>query len=59
MFPCVAALSAVRLYVQLEDAGVDYLIDTASLVKLLPNPDWKVEAEQRIAQIRQEDITVK
>ena len=34
-------------------------MDSASLKEIIPNPNWKEEANSRIEQIRKADITLK
>ena len=48
------------MYVQVNsDADVDYLVDTASLTSFCLSPTWKEEANERIEQIRKNDVTIK
>ena len=59
-FTCIVSeTSQIRLYVQASDADVDYLVDTASLTAFSLSPTWKDEANQRIEDIRKNDITIK
>ena len=50
------------MYVQLNNEGenpVSYLLDEASLVAIPDNPNWREDANQRIDQMRKNDVTVK
>ena len=38
---------------------MNYLVDTTSLVKLVPDANWKAEANDRIENLRKSDITLK
>ena len=52
-------LTSARMFVRFMEIDVDYLVDTTSLTKLIPNDDWKTEATNRIEQLRKGDITLK
>lgn len=47
-----------RFYIQFSDVEVNYLIDSASLTEIVPNTNWKEEADNRIEQIRKSDLTI-
>ena len=51
--------SRTRVFIQINDAYVDYFVDTASLVELPDRPEWRAEAEERIENIRKNDVTLK
>ena len=46
-----ADIDTIRVYVQ-ADPGVDFLIDTSSLKEIIPDPNWKEEAQERIQELR-------
>jgi hypothetical protein len=47
------------IYVQVPDAGVNFLIDTASAQELPHNPHWMSDANKRINSIRKAPVTFK
>ena len=54
----IAAISSVRLYIQVDDPDVDYLVDTASLKAFYLNPNWRKDANERIDVIRKNNISI-
>ena len=53
-------ITAARFLVQIQEViDVEYLIDAATLKEVPLNPNWREEANQRIAEIRMDDITIK
>lgn len=54
-------MTSFRAFIQVNSASeyVDYLVDDASLTAFYYNPDWKAEANDRINQIRKNDVTIK
>ena len=55
----LTAITRGRFYVQFEDPPVHYLIDSASLKEIVPNPNWRQEADARIENIRKRDIHIR
>ena len=55
----LADVDSANVFVQFLDEEVNYLVDTASLTVVQTNPNWEEEANQRIEEIRKQDITVK
>ena len=46
--------------IQFQDSiDIEYLVDEATLTKVLDDPDWKTKADARIEQLRKDDVTVK
>ena len=58
LFSDLEIISA-RIYTRFRDPEVNYLVDTTSLVKLVPDVNWKTEANVRIENFRKSDITLK
>ena len=52
-------IESFRIFVQVSDPQCDYVIDTASLTAFYLSPTWKEEANERIEQIRKNDIMIK
>ena len=55
----VLAVDSARVYIEFNEVEINFLIDTASLMQVLRNPNWEEEANQRIEEIRKEDVTIK
>ena len=52
-------IAQARVFIQISTTGVDYLVDSASLTAIPVDPDWRDAANQRIEEIRMNDITIK
>lgn len=48
-----------RIYITIEETEINYLVDTASLILITDDPNWKSAADARIDSIRKNDITMK
>ena len=42
-----------------DDTDIEYLMDEATITKVVDDPDWKIKANQRIEQLRKDDVTIK
>ena len=47
------------MYVQMDDVDVEFLLDSASLKKIYRNPNWVEEANQRIDNIRKQNVEIR
>ena len=49
-----------RLVIKLADSvDIEYLVDEATLTKVVEDTAWRIEANQRIEQIRKDDVIIK
>ncbi|XP_033747038.1 endo-1,4-beta-xylanase 1-like [Pecten maximus] len=48
----------VKIYIQIDEAGVNYHFDDASLFELLPDPNWKTNAQSDIDQNRKVKMNI-
>ena len=55
----ITEVSSARLFIQVGDYGVDYLVDSTSFVLLPRDTDWKTKAEANIEIYRKDNITIK
>ena len=42
-----------------DTSEVEYLVDTFSLTEILPDPDWRTNADARIDALRKGNINIK
>ncbi|XP_069135374.1 uncharacterized protein [Argopecten irradians] len=46
------------IFIQINEVAVNYLVDGASFQELVPDTNWKSEAQNRIEQIRKNDVHI-
>ena len=54
-----AVFTRAHFFVQFSRKEVNYLMDSASLKEIIPNANWKQEANTRIENIRKRDIRIR
>ncbi|OWF48073.1 uncharacterized protein LOC110453569 [Mizuhopecten yessoensis] len=54
-----ADMDKTTIYLQITEPGVNYLVDGASFKELIPNNNWKSEAQTRIEHLRKADVHLK
>ena len=57
LFFVMTVVVSARVYIQFEEIAVNYLVDQATFTEIIPNLNWKEEANARIEQIRKADLT--
>ncbi|XP_069134966.1 uncharacterized protein [Argopecten irradians] len=57
-FKLVDNLERIRIYIQVTSKEVNYYFDTASLVELVPDPNWMANAEANINLYRKANLDV-
>ncbi len=58
-FFIAAGYSSVRVYIQIEEPTVNYVVDEFSMVQIVESDTWVDEANERIDQLRKSDVTFK
>ena len=53
------AVRQLKVYVQMDDVNIDFLLDTVSLKQVIRNPNWRAEADQRIEWLRKQDVDIR
>lgn len=52
-------MNSITIYIEINEAGANYLLDDATLQEITPNTNWKAEAQARIEKIRKAPLNIK
>ena len=55
----ILGYSSVKVYLQIAEANINYLIDDVTMILIEENDGWEHEANVRINEIRKSDVTFK
>ncbi|XP_076108541.1 uncharacterized protein LOC143076604 [Mytilus galloprovincialis] len=52
-------VNSITIYIEINEAGANYLLDDATLQEITPNTNWKAEAQARIEKIKKAPLNIK
>ena len=55
----IPAYESVKVYIQIPEATINYLIDDVTMNRIEENDAWEEEANIRINEIRKSDVSFK